>query len=217
MAGLAPTLVLFLIAGGLVAAYAGYWVHHFFLEIVGFVVGAAVVGALVYFGVIKISATSTLVMTILFIVMSGIVGSFIATKMERLFVSFLGSIAGSTLAGMVLSAQSSFFSPKLTIISMFSAVVTWKMFKYAVKFITAILGAYMASLGLTMYMNPDVTISTANLFQIWPTPFYAIAITGAAIQTGLLQPLKWVDLITAEPESSEEPEEDEDDRHGRHH
>lgn len=193
--------VLGFLLGGLIVAYGGYWIHHLALEAVGFVAGGGLVWLLISWGFIEVGQTSTLLVTGFFILISGIIGSFIATKMERLFISTLGSMAGATLAGMLLSIDNTFFSPQIALVSIFSGILTWKLFRYAVKFITAILGAYLTTVGYTLFMDPTATITATTLYHIAPLPFYTVAVTGAGIQTGILHPLKWMDALTADPES----------------
>ncbi len=147
---------LILLAGGLLACFAGYRLFRFVLAIYGFILGAV-------FAVSYVTATTT-AMTIAVAIIGGLVGAAILTFGYFLAVALLG--AGlAALVAQTIWAQQGWGDPRPMILLAFAvggAVVALVFQRYVIIIGTAFGGAWTAIVGALAMVGDTAARQAAN-------------------------------------------------------
>jgi uncharacterized protein DUF4203 len=149
-----------LLAGGLVACFAGYRMFRLVLGIYGFILGA-----LLATSIAGASSTGTLVITAL---IGGLIGAVILNLAYFLGVVLLGAAIGAMLVTMIWGRAGS--EPHVLIVILFAvigAVAAMQLQRYVIVTGTAFGGAWTALVGALALAGDKAAAAAASANNVW--------------------------------------------------
>jgi hypothetical protein len=149
-----------LLAGGLLACFAGYRMFRLVLGIYGFILGA-----LLATSIAGASSTATLVITAL---VGGLIGALILNLAYFLGVVLLGAAIGAMLATMIWGRAGS--EPHVLIVILFAvvgAVAAMQLQRYVIVTGTAFGGAWTALVGALALAGDKAAAAAASANNVW--------------------------------------------------
>ena len=149
-----------LLAGGLVACFAGYRMFRLVLGIYGFILGALLATSVAGAG-----STTTLVITA---IVGGVIGAVILNLAYFLGVVLLGAAIGAMIATMIWGRSGS--EPHVLIVILFAvigAVAAMQLQRYVIVTGTAFGGAWTALVGALALAGDRAAAAAASANNVW--------------------------------------------------
>lgn len=151
-----------LVAGGLLACFAGYRLFRFVLGLFGFILGAAVASSMM-----GTSSTVTLVVAAL---AGGVVGAVLMVAAYFLGVGLIGAFLGALAINIVWRFVGSGEPPTivLVIVCVVGALAALSVVRYVAVFGTALAGSWMLIVGAMALMGQRLSSASGGVWILYP-------------------------------------------------